>query len=59
MDEKNINRPTYVVGAGAIAGGGADVMGETAAALAAGSIIFKTLGRLCSRRPMTMFQQQI
>ena len=46
MDEQNIQRPVYVVGAGANASGGADVMGETAAALAAGSILFKAIG-LC------------
>ncbi|XP_067931580.1 endoglucanase E-4-like, partial [Watersipora subatra] len=42
MDEQNIARPSYVLGAGASTSGGADVMGETAAAFAAGSILFKT-----------------
>ncbi|XP_067947684.1 uncharacterized protein [Watersipora subatra] len=42
MDEQNITRPSYVLGAGANTSGGADVMGETAAALAAGSILFRT-----------------
>lgn len=44
MDEQGIARPSSVVGAGANSSGGADVMGETAAALAAGSIVFKDSG---------------
>lgn len=45
MEEQNIQRPAYVLGAGNNVSGGADIMGESAAALAAGSILFKTSGK--------------
>lgn len=39
------NRPTFTIGAGKPPGG-ADIMGETAAAMAAGYAVFKNVGRL-------------
>ena len=40
------HRPTFTIGAGKPAGG-ADIMGETAAAMAAGYVVFKKFGKLC------------
>ena len=38
------HRPTFTIGAGKPAGG-ADIMGETAAAMAAGYVVFKKFGK--------------
>jgi len=46
-EDNTLPRPSYVVGAGTTQSGGADVMGETAAALAAASIVFKATGKNC------------
>ena len=42
MESQGVSRPKYYVGADK--SGGADVMGESAAAMAAGAILFKDIG---------------
>lgn len=46
-------RPTYAIGAGKPTGG-ADIMGESAAAMAAGSVIFKDKGKIIERKLHTL-----
>ena len=52
-EDNHMFRPTYAIGAGKPTGG-ADIMGESAAAMAAVSVIFKDKGKIIERQLHTL-----
>ena len=55
-EDNHMFRPTYAIGAGKPTGG-ADIMGESAAAMAAGSVIFKDKGKIIERKLHTLWRK--